>query len=113
MMKRIFHLGGSVVTGDDLADAVMHYAEALSIRPQVDVVDIPIIDDTGLIGRGQILIGGAGHLVCVTAETVQPELLEPETVDILRHKELVGMASGRASWTGEGLDAPQFDEFDY
>ncbi|HSP51509.1 MAG TPA: hypothetical protein VLO00_01320 [Cryobacterium sp.] len=112
-MKRIFHPGGSVVTGDDLADAVMHYAEALSLRPQVDVVDIPIIDETGLVGRIQILIGGSGQLVCVTAESAHSELLEPATVDTLRQKSLAGTASGRASWTGEGLDAPQFDEFDY
>ena len=112
-MKRIFHPGGSVITGDDLADAVMHYAEALSLRPQVDVVDIPIVEETGLLGRIQILIGGSGQLVCVTDISAQSELLEPETVDTLRHKALAGTASGRASRTGDGLDSPQFDEFDY
>lgn len=112
-MKRIFHLGGSVITGDDLADAVMHYAEALSLRPQVDVVDIPIVDETGLMGRIQILVGGLGQLVCVTAQSTLPELTEAETVNTLRHKALAGTAWGRASWTGDGLDSPQFGEFDY
>ncbi|TFC79595.1 hypothetical protein E3T23_10025 [Cryobacterium cheniae] len=112
-MKRIFHPGGSVVTGDDLAVAVMYYAEALSLRPQVDVVDLPIIDDTGLVGRVQILIGGSGRLGCITVESCLSELLEPDTVDTLRHKARAGTASGRASWTGDGLDSPQFDEFDY
>ena len=112
-MKRIYHPGGSVITGDDLADAVMHYAEVLSLRPQVDVIDIPVIDETGLVGRVQILIGASGQLVCVTAESGHSELIEPDTVSALRHKALAGTASGRASWTGEGLDSPQFDEFDY
>ncbi|TFC96845.1 MULTISPECIES: hypothetical protein [Cryobacterium] len=112
-MKRIFHPGGSIVTGDELADAVMHYAEALTRRSQVDVVDFPILGEFGTLDRAQILIGAPGGLTCVGAESSYPDLLEADTVDTFRHKALAGTASGRASWTGDGLDSPQFDEFDY
>ncbi|TFC52574.1 hypothetical protein E3T26_04460 [Cryobacterium sp. TMT1-21] len=112
-MKRIFHPGGSVLTGSELADAVMHYAEALSSRGQVDVIDIPVADETGLPGRAQFLIGASSQLVCVTADAVDQELVESAKSDDLRRKALSGTASGRVSWTGDGLDSPQFDEFEY
>lgn len=112
-MKRISHPDGSVVTGDELADAVIHYAEALARRSQVDVVDFPIIGESGTLSRTQILIGAPGGLSCAGAESVHPDLLEADTVRTFRLKALAGTASGRASWTGDGLDSPQFDEFDY
>ena len=68
MMKRIFHPGGSIVTGSVLADAVMLYAEALSNGCETDVVDIPVITDDGSQGRAQFLIGASSQLVSVTSE---------------------------------------------
>ena len=112
-MKRIFHSGGSVVTGSDLADAVMHYAESLSGRSQFDVVDIPVVSDTGEPGRAQILVGGSGQLVSVTSESLARELIETETIHDLQQRSLVGTDAGSVGWTGDGLDSPQFDEFDY
>ncbi|MBC7441866.1 MAG: hypothetical protein H7311_05005 [Ramlibacter sp.] len=112
-MKRIFHSGSSVVTGSELADAVMYYAEALSTWSRVDVVDIPVLGKTGLPGRAQFLIGAFSQLVCVTADSVREELVDSEMSDDLRRKALSCTASGRVSWTGDGLDSPQFDEFDY
>ena len=111
-MKRIFHPGGSVVTGSDLADAVLVYAEALSVRSQVDVVDIPIISDDGSQGRAQFLIGSASQLVSVTSEPAAIELVELGTTELLHRK-----AQDQSLQTPIGLaNDPafaQFDEFDY
>lgn len=111
-MKRIFHPGGSVVTGSDLADAVLVYAEALSGRSQVDMVDIPVICDDGSHGRAQFLIGSASQLVSVTAEAATIELVELGTTELLRRK-----AEDRSVQTPVGLvrdpQFAQFDEFDY
>ena len=74
-MKRIFYPGGSVVTGSDLADAVLLYAEALCNRRQVDVVDIPVMGDEGRLLRAQFLLGSASQLMSVTAESLSPELI--------------------------------------
>ena len=112
-MKRIFHPGGSVVTGSDLADAVLHYAEALSNRQQVDVVDIPILGDAGLPGRAQFLIGAASQLVSVTAEAVTRELVETETTDLLRRKALGPVSQVSSAWSADELAAMQLDDFDY
>ena len=111
-MKRIFHPGGSVVTGSDLADAVLVYAEALSGRSQVDVVDIPIISDEGIHGRAQFLIGSASQLVSVTAEAATIELVELGTTELLRRKAKDHLIQTPLSLVGDPQFA-QFDEYDY
>ncbi len=111
-MKRIFHPGGSVVTGSDLADAVLLYAEALSNRRQTDVVDIPVMGDNGHLLRAQFLIGAASQLMSVTSETLAPELVEPETTEFLHRKAQSG-AMIPAAWTREESSTTQFDDFDY
>lgn len=113
-MKRIFHPGGSVVTGSDLADAVLSYAEALSNRRQVDVVDIPVVGEGGLPGRAQFLIGSASQLVSVTAEAAETELVELGTTELLRRKTLDRSVMTPVGLTAaEVADYAQFDEFDY
>jgi len=111
-MKQLYYPGGSVVTGSDLADAIMLYAEALCNRRQVDVVDIPVIGAAGQLLRAQFLIGSASQLVSVTAESVLQELVEPETLDFLNRKTQSG-AMIPAAWTREESATAQFDEFDY
>lgn len=111
-MKRIYHPGGSVVTGSDLADAVMLYAEALSNRHETDVVDIPVIIDDGSRGRAQFLIGRSSQLVSVTAADRGLELTEDATTDALRRKLREGTPTAALAWAGAPLSA-QFDEFDY
>jgi hypothetical protein len=112
-MKRIFHAGGSVVTGSDLADAVLHYAEKLSGRGVVEVVDIPVICDGGQVGRAQFLIGASSQLTSVTSPPGFRELVDLDITAGLRRKALVGVPTAQAGWTGDGLESPQFDEFDY
>jgi hypothetical protein len=112
-MKRIFHLGGSVVTGTEIADAVMHYAQSLSGRSQNGTVDIPIITDKGESGRAQFIVGTSSQLVSVTSESMRCELIEAATTNDLRRRALVGTNAALVGWTGDGLESPQFDEFDY
>jgi hypothetical protein len=112
-MKRIYHPGGSIVTGSDLADAVMRYAEALSNRHETDVVDIPVIADDGSHGRAQFLIGRSSQLVSVTAADGALELTEIATTDALRHKLRAGSQPASLAWAGAPQGSPQFDEFDY
>jgi hypothetical protein len=64
-MKRIFYAGGSIVTGDRTAQAVAQYAEALAMRENSAMVDIPVLVGTGETGRAQLLIGPASQLAVV------------------------------------------------
>ena len=112
-MKRIFHSGGSIVTGSDLADAVMLYAEALGNRNETDVVDIPVVAEDGSRGRAQILIGASGQLMSVTSADDLAELTESATADAIRDKMRAGAFPASLAWAGAPLGSPQFDEFDY
>ncbi|MCU1446777.1 hypothetical protein [Cryobacterium sp.] len=112
-MKRIYHSGGSIVTGSDLADAVMLYAEALGNRHETDVVDIPVVAEDGNTGRAQILIGGSTQLMSVTSADDSLELTEARTADAIRDKIRDGPFTASLAWAGAPLGSPQFDEFDY
>lgn len=80
-MKRIFYASGSVLTSDRVADAVVHYAEALAVRETSDTVDIPVRLQTGEVGRAQLLIGPASQLVIVPETTT---LEEPDDDDAVK-----------------------------
>ena len=68
-MKRIYYAGGSALTTDGLADAVLDYAEALAKSPQAaDIVKIPIVLDSGHAGTATMLIGPASQLFSVSEE---------------------------------------------
>jgi hypothetical protein len=112
-MKRIYHSGGSIVTGDDLADAVMLYAEALGNRHETDVVDIPVLAEDGSRGRAQILIGVSSQLMSVTITDGARELIDAATADAIRDKVHAESVSDSLAWAGAPLGSPQFDEFDY
>jgi hypothetical protein len=82
-MMRIFHTGGSILTGTDIASALMGYSNALASRRQNDLVEIPIIDERGLPVRAQVTVGYGSPLVGVPASVDMPELVDPEEVDFL------------------------------
>jgi hypothetical protein len=110
-MKRLFYAGGSVLTGDQLADAVIRLGRALGIRGQVSVADIPIIDDAGVQGRAQLLLGRGSQLMSVTSSTSKPEVEEPGTVETLDR-----LASDSATTTVLPLDTSErlvIDELDW
>ena len=67
-MKRIFYAGGSALTSDPLADAVLGYAEALAKGTKADVVRIPIALDSGHAGEATLLIGPASQLLTVSED---------------------------------------------
>jgi hypothetical protein len=56
-MKTLTNRYGSFLTGDDLADAVLHYGLALARRQQLDLVEIPYRAEDGTVGNVQLTIG--------------------------------------------------------
>jgi hypothetical protein len=67
-MKRVYYASGSVLTGDRMAEALVHYAELLAMRETSDTADIPIVLEDGSIVRAQLLIGPASQLAVVPEE---------------------------------------------
>lgn len=110
-MKRIHHAGGSVLTGDALAAAVLDYARALGNRDLLDVVDIPVINDDGELGQAQMLIGSGIQLMSVSASSISSELVDQDAVNaILRRTADTSVARARPFGY---KDVGNIDEFAY
>ena len=110
-MKRLHQAGGSVLTGDALADAVLDYARALGNRKLIDVVDIPVINETGEHAHAKILVGSGIQLMSVSASSMSPELLDQDAVDTIA-QQAADKRVTRARPFGR-KDAHPVDEFVY
>jgi len=104
-MKRIFYSSGSVVTGDRIAEAIIHYAEVLALRDTSDTIDVPIALGSGRIGRAQLLIGPASELAVVPEETDVDDPDDAETLAELEHRiQLHGTTRPQASADSDPTD---------
>jgi hypothetical protein len=80
-MKRIYYAGTSLVTGDDLAEALLGYAQALSAHRSSASVELPVLLAEGIGGIARVVLGPASELVAVAepasaAEVVDTDLTE-------------------------------------
>lgn len=62
-MDRIHYAGDSILTGSEIARAVLDYAEALAQAGTAATVTIPTIDAAGQRGQSTILVGPASQLI--------------------------------------------------
>jgi hypothetical protein len=74
-MKHIHYDGATILTGDDVADAVIEYAAALSGGDRADTVAVPSVGPDGTLTTTKILIGPASELV---VEDADDDVLETE-----------------------------------
>ncbi|PJJ62036.1 hypothetical protein [Compostimonas suwonensis] len=65
-MKRILYGSGTLRTSDDVADAVLAYAMALSRRSIADSIDIPIVLDDGRVTEAALLLTPLTPLVAIS-----------------------------------------------
>ena len=89
-MKRIYYSGGSILTGDAIAEAVLLYASALAKSPLSDVVHIPIVLPGTEGAIAGLLIGPASQVMCVPSdEGGDSELIDDELVVELERRTLM------------------------
>ncbi|WP_291042329.1 hypothetical protein [Herbiconiux sp.] len=84
-MDRIHYAGDSVVTGTEIARALLEYAHVLAEHDMSATVDIPTVSDDGSLSRSTILIGPASQLISDAEESEHDELVDDEVVQKLRH----------------------------
>ncbi|WP_382309477.1 hypothetical protein [Herbiconiux sp. UC225_62] len=85
-MERIHYAGDSLLTGSDIARALLEYASALARNELSATVDIPVRHDDGSIGHANFLIGPASQLVSETEPSPFDELTDPSLVEMLTHE---------------------------
>lgn len=98
-MKRIFYVSGSVITGDRTAAAVLAYAQALAQRETSDTIDVPVIDESGLVGRAQFLVGPASQLMVVSHQGPEHDIDDAATIEHISQR-----IRGLLSPEGQPLD---------
>lgn len=83
VMERIHYAGDSLLTGTDIARALIDYASALARANQSAVVNIPVRAADGSIGRANFLIGPASQVVSEEERSADDEVTDPELVERL------------------------------
>ena len=85
-MDHIHYAGDTLLTGSEIAAALLEYAQALAGAGSSDTVEIPVRTSDGLEQRATFVIGPASQLVSIAAAHAGPELEAPDVVELLRHK---------------------------
>ena len=85
-MHRLHYAGNSILTGTDIAHALLDYAQALAGASGSATVEIPTMHDDGTAGRSEILVGPASQLISDHEESDHEELVDEELVASLVEK---------------------------
>ena len=83
-MRRIVYAGGTLYTGDTIAEALLDYARALARNGTADTVFVPAHTGEGDPGSIELLIGPASQLVSEPVDLAGRELTDEALVDRLR-----------------------------
>ena len=86
-MKRITYAGESILTGDEIAAAVLHYGRALAEAGVADTVTIPVAHVDGGRGEATLLIGPASQIVTEDAASDVEEVVDHAVLGELRDRE--------------------------
>ncbi|HEX5856598.1 MAG TPA: hypothetical protein VFY91_00675 [Microbacterium sp.] len=85
-MKTILYANIELLTGDDIAAAVLRFSEALGTTGLAETIEIPVIEADGSRGTAMMLVGPASQIVVKDAETGGRELVDSHAVAELNGK---------------------------
>ena len=80
-MDQIKYAGNALVTGSEIAHAVLAYAQALASTGESATITIPVLHDDGSVVTAELLIGPASQLIAEPYESSAPEVEDAETVN--------------------------------
>jgi hypothetical protein len=109
-MQRIHYASGSVLTGDDISEALLAYAEVLGAQGKADVVHVPVLLPEGRTASAALLIGPASQIACIPEVSEAPELRDAGIVAELRQRART-LTSG-APWTSQYSDALALEDYE-
>lgn len=72
------------MTGDVIADAVLDYCAALAEEAAAETIRIPVLKADGSKGVATMLVGPASQIVATQVDTDFDELIDEETIHLLR-----------------------------
>jgi len=83
-MERISYAGEQLLTGTEIAQALVAYAQALAETGRAAAVEIPTVDEHGRPGVSQVLVGPASQLVATEVDPGVPDPHDAALVEDLR-----------------------------
>jgi hypothetical protein len=103
-VKRILYAGGSFVTGDGIANALLEYAAELANAGKAAKFDVPAVNFEQLPEQVSLVVGPASQLLAESVSIGQ-EIDDQDFIRQLRTR--TGVLKSK-SGTGEGGDASAF-----
>ena len=85
-MKTILFANAELLTGDDIALAVLHYSGALAEAGLAETIEVPVLEADGTRALALMLVGPASMIVAVDAHSRFPELIDEASVASLHQK---------------------------
>jgi len=85
-MKTIIYAGAQLMTGNDIAAAVLDFCTALAEDATAETVVIPILSADGSRKNATLVIGPASQIVAEDVDTGFDELLDPDVVSELARR---------------------------
>ncbi len=104
-VKRILYAGGSFLTGDGIAEAVLDYAAELANAGKAAKLDVPALDLEQRQERVSLVIGPASQFLAEPISVGQEMVDETFTRQLRRMTRVLQSKSG----TVDGGDASAFD----
>lgn len=109
-MERIYYAGTSIVTGDELAEALLGYAQALAANRSSASVELPVLLPDGNTGSARIVLGSASEIVAVAEPAGPVDIVDAPLVQrLLALTRELGSPSPRESGS-EPVAPIQLDE---
>lgn len=99
-MKKITYAGEVLITGDDVAAAVMRLSKRLAEERAAEAIEIPILDAAGRRSTVALLVGPASQIVVEAHSGSEEELLDEEAVA------RIDRAAARFTAQGQAPDPP-------
>ncbi|AZS37125.1 hypothetical protein CVS47_01753 [Microbacterium lemovicicum] len=107
-MHRITYAGSSILTGSEIAHALLAYAQALAVADTSATIEIPTVEDDGSIGKSELLVGPASQLIADAEDSSAEELVDDSLVGSLRAKARDLRAHGASSSIAQTVSAEDF-----
>lgn len=107
-MRRIHYAGGYLMTGDSTCKAVLRYARALAAASLADIVQIPVVTDSGSRAYAHLLIGPASQVFSTPVPDSPDEPLDQAVIERLE-RATKALQPSRPEWPVEMTDVPDLE----
>jgi hypothetical protein len=93
IVQRINYATGSVLTGDDIAHALVAYAKALAQKGTSDMVAFPVLLDTGDVDIAEVIVGPSSQIMNVPEPSDRDDVTDDDVVrEIVRRTDALGLS---------------------